>query len=82
MQSCMQNCDKIRLTKWDFLVSSSPVTTTFSLIGHPQLMSLAVSVHYSVGWWDSKQLVTDKIKLGAMAAVTAGFTMITTAEQC
>ena len=33
-----------------------------------------------MGWWDGK-LVTDKIKLGAMAAVTAGFTMITRAEQ-
>ena len=42
--------------------------------------SQTVSVRYSVGWWEGK-LVTDKIKLGAMAAATAGFTMITRAEQ-
>ena len=72
----MQNCrDKILVTKWDFLLS---LLFDRSSSAHVSIQS--VSVHYLVGWWDGK-LVTDKIKLGAMAAVTAGFTMITTAGQ-
>ena len=81
----MQNCrdkihflpDKVGLFA---LIFTSHYNLLFDRSSSAHVSSQSVSVQYSVGWWDGK-LVTDKIKLGVMSAVTASFTMITRAEQ-